>query len=90
MCCNSSPLAVPSKCNFSFLQTELSHSAALCSGTVAVPSKQKAREVPILLSPLFSGPYVSRQDPSDVLVCSSDVFGERRGDVRRAPSCIII
>lgn len=46
--------------------------------------------MPILLSPLFAGPYVSRQDPSDVLVCSSDVFGGRRGDVRRAPSCIII
>lgn len=44
MCCDSSLLAVPSKCNFPFLQTELSHSAALCSGTVAVPSKQKALE----------------------------------------------
>lgn len=62
---------LPARCaretQLSFLQTELSRSTALCGGTVAVPGKWRLREVPILLLPLFSGPCVSRQDPSDVL-----------------------
>lgn len=80
MCCNSSLLAVPSKSNFPFFGLSFPKAQHSAVAPLLCPASRRLREVPILLSPLFSKPCVSWQDLSDVLVCSSAVSEERKGE----------
>lgn len=80
MCCNYSLLAVPSKSNFPFFRLSFPKAQHSAVAPLLCPVSRRFQEVPILLSPLFSRPCVSWQDLSDVLVCSSALFEEKKGE----------
>lgn len=60
LCCSSSLLAVPSKCNFPFFRQSFPVAQHYEVAPLLCPASRRLPDMPILLSPLFSGPRVSK------------------------------